>query len=293
MPQQIGKTWFNFWVVGILWGVPYLLIRVAVAPGQFTPAFIVCSRVMIGSAILIPYAIKRGTLKPALKHIKWIIPYAIIEFVGPWGLLSQAERKINSGLAALLIATVAIWATLLNGALGDRTVWHSKRLIGLGVGFVGVCLVVGLESLQGKQNVTAILMLLLAAVGYAIAPTLVRKKIPQIDGAAINGSAMLIAGIIYLPFAIIQWPHHHVRTNSILSIIALGIFPTAICFVYFFKVLADLGVARASLVAYVNTGVAVILGVVVLHEKLTTGILVGLPLIMIGSYYASRKPVIR
>ncbi len=86
---------------------------------------------MIGAAILIPYAIKRGTLKPALKYMKWIIPYAIIEMVGPWGFISQGETKINSGLAALLIATVAIWATLVNGALGDRTVWHSKRLIGL------------------------------------------------------------------------------------------------------------------------------------------------------------------
>ena len=286
-------SWFNFSVVGILWGVPYLLIRVAVAPGQFTPAFVVGSRVMVGAAILIPYAIRRGTFKPALKQMKWIIPYAIIEMVGPWGFISQGETKINSGLTALLITTVAIWATLLNGALGDRTVWHSKRLIGLGVGFIGVCLVVGLESLQGKQNITAIALLLLAAIGYAIAPTLVRKKIPHIDGAAINGLAMLTTGIIYLPFAIIQWPHHQVRTSSILSIIALGIFPTAIAFVYFFKVLADFGVARTSLVAYINTSVAVILGIVVLHEKLTTGILVGLPLILIGSYYGSRKPVIR
>ncbi len=102
---------------------------------------------------------------------------------------------------------------------------------------------------------------------------------------------MSITGIIYLPFAIAQWPHHHVRPNSIASIIALGIFPTAICFVYFFKVLTEFGVARASLVAYVNTGVAVILGIIVLHEKLTAGILIGLPLVLVGSYYASRKPI--
>jgi len=96
---------------------------------------------------------------------------------------------------------------------------------------------------------------------------------------------------VYLPFAIAQWPQHHLRPNSIYSVIALGIFPTAICFVLFFKVLADIGNARASLVAYVNTGVAVLLGVIVLHEKLTTGIVIGLPLVMIGSYYASRKRV--
>ena len=280
-------------MAGILWGVPYLLIRVAVAPGQFTPAFVVFSRVAIGAALLIPYATKRGVLTPAFKELKWIALYGLIEMVGPWGFISQGETKVNSGLAALLIATVAIWATLLNGALGDKTVWHSTRLIGLAVGFFGICLVVGIESLHGKVNATAIVLLILAAIGYAVAPTLVRQKIPQIDGAAVNGLAMLFTTIVYLPFAIAQWPHHHVRVNSIYSLIALGIFPTAICFVIFFKVLADIGSARASLVAYVNTGVAVLLGVIVLHEKLTTGILVGLPLIMIGSYLASRKPVTR
>ena len=287
------RSWIYFWATGVLWGIPYLLIRVAVAPGQFTPAFVVFSRVAIGAALLIPYAMHRGVLKPALREFKWIAAYGIIEMVGPWGLISQGETKINSGLAALLIATVAIWATLLNGALGDKTVWHSTRLIGLAVGFIGICLVVGIESLQGKVNTAAILMLLLAAIGYSIAPALIRTKAPHLDGAAVNGLAMAIATIVYLPFAITQWPHHHLRPNSIYSVVALGIFPTAICFVLFFKVLADIGNARASLVAYVNTGVAVLLGVIVLHEKLTTGILIGLPMVMIGSYYASRKPVTR
>ena len=275
----------------MLWGVPYLLIRVAVAPGQFTPAFVVFSRVAIGGALLIPYAVRRSTFKPALKHVKWIAVYALLEIVGPWGFISQGETKVNSGLAALLIATVAIWATILNGALGDKSVWHSTRLIGLAVGFIGICLVVGIESLQGKVNTGAILLLLFAAVGYAIAPTLVRYKIPELDGAAVNGLAMFMTTLVYLPFAVTQWPHHHVRANSIYSLIALGIFPTAICFVFFFKLLADIGPARTSLVAYVNTGVAVLLGVIVLHEKLTIGILIGLPLVMIGSYYASRKRV--
>jgi drug/metabolite transporter (DMT)-like permease len=286
-------SWIYFALVSLLWGVPYLFIRVAVAPGQFTPAFVVFSRVAIGAALLIPYAIKLGVLRPALKKWRWIAGYALLEMVGPWGLISQGETKVNSGLAALLIATVAIWATILNGALGDKTVWHSTRLLGLAVGFVGICLVVGIESLKGKVNVVAILMLLLAAIGYAIAPTMARRKIPKLDGAAVNGLAMLITALVYLPFAIADWPTHHVRVNSIYSLIALGIFPTAICFVLFFKLIADIGNARASLVAYVNTGVAVLIGVIVLNEKLTAGILVGLPLVLLGSYFASRKPVTR
>ena len=157
------------------------------------------------------------------------------------------------------------------------------------IGFTGLVLVVGIESLQGKQPILAIFALLVAAFGYALAPTLVNIKMPNVDGAAVNGLAMLITALIYLPVAIVQFPKHRPSVHAIESVIALGIFPTALCFVLFFKLLADVGPARASLVVYVNTTVAVILGVVVLHEKLTIGIVVGLPLVLIGSYFATRK----
>lgn len=286
------SSWFYFGIVGTIWGIPYLLIKVAVTDNgstPFTPALVVFSRVFIGAILLISYSLYKGTFSSAIPYMRWIIPYAIVEMVIPWLLISSSETKVNSGLAGLLVATVAFWTTILAAVLGDRGVWHPKRLLGLVIGFTGLVLVVGMESLRGKQPIIAIVALLVAAFGYALAPTLVNIKMPGIDGAAVNGLAMLITAIIYTPVAIVQFPKHRPSVHAIESVITLGIFPTALCFVLFFKLLADVGPARASLVVYVNTTVAVLLGVVVLHEKLTIGVVLGLPLVLIGSYFATRK----
>lgn len=282
------KSWSLFVAVGILWGIPYLLIRVAVR--DFSPAMVVFARVLIGALILVPIAIHQKSFGAALRGSKYIFLYAAVEIMGPWFLITKAEMKISSGLAGLLVATVPIWATIYASMTGDKTVWHRKRLMGLVVGFVGLVAVVGIESLSGKNSLWAIFSILLAAVGYALAPNMIMKKLPHISGLAINALAMTMAAAVYAPFAILQWPTGHISRDSLLSVIALGIFPTAMAFVVFFAVLKEVGPARASLVTYLNTAFAVVLGVLILSEPLTLGIVIGLPLVLVGSYLASRKP---
>lgn len=281
------KSWLLFVAVGFLWGIPYLLIRVAVR--DFSPAMVVFSRVLIGALILVPLAIQNKSFGAALRGYKYIFMYAAVEIMGPWFLITKAEMKISSGLAGLLVATVPIWATIYASLTGDKSVWHHKRVIGLIVGFVGLVAVVGLESISGKNSLSAIFSILVAAVGYALAPNMIMKKLPHVSGLAINALAMTMAALVYAPFAILQWPNGQVSTNSLLSVVALGIFPTAMAFVVFFAVLKEVGPARASLVTYLNTAFAVVLGVLVLSEPLTLGIVIGLPLVLIGSYFASRK----
>ena len=282
------KSWSLFVAVGFLWGIPYLLIRVAVR--DFSPAMVVFSRVLIGALILVPLALRQKSFGAALKNFKYIFLYAAVEIMGPWFLITKAEMKISSGLAGLLVATVPIWATIYASITGDKTVWHHKRLMGLVIGFVGLVAVVGIESLSGKNSIWAIFSILVAAVGYALAPNMIMKKLPHVSGLAINALAMTMATVVYVPFAIIQWPTGHVSRDSLLSVIALGIFPTAMAFVVFFAVLKEIGPARASLVTYLNTAFAVVLGVLILSEPLTLGIIIGLPLVLAGSYFASRKP---
>lgn len=285
------RSWSLFVAVGILWGIPYLLIRVAVR--DLSPAMVVFSRVLIGALILVPLAIRQKSFGPALRNFTYIFAYAAVEIMGPWFLITKAEMKISSGLAGLLVATVPIWATIYASFTGDKTVWHRKRLAGLVVGFIGLVAVVGIESLSGKNSLWAIISILIAAVGYALAPNMIMKKLPDISGLAINALAMAMTAVVYAPFAILQWPKGHVSQNSLLSVIALGIFPTAMAFVVFFAVLKEVGPARASLVTYLNTAFAVVLGVLILSEPLTLGIIIGLPMVLIGSYLASRKPTHR
>jgi drug/metabolite transporter (DMT)-like permease len=281
------RNWFLFIFVGFLWGIPYLLIKVAVE--ELSPTIIVLSRVVIGSAILIPMAMRRGSLMPAIKAWRYVIPYAIGEMIGPWFLITAAEEKMTSGLAGLLVATVPIWATLIASMHGDKTVWQSKRLIGILIGFIGIVLVVGIESFSGRQSIVAIFMILIAAIGYAWAVTMVTSKIPHIEPISINAVAMVFTVIVYLPFLFIYMPDKVPSTEALGSVIILGLFPTALAFILFFQLIKDIGTARGSLVTYLNTAFAVMLGVIILNEPFTLGIAIGLPLVLIGSYFASRK----
>ncbi len=283
------RHWFLFITVGLLWGMPYLLLKVSVR--ELSVPVIVCSRTLIGALILVPIALHQKTLLPALKKYHYVLLYAVLELFIPWLLITAAEQKITSGLAGLLVATVPIWTTVIASVKGDKTVWHKKRLGGLLIGFIGVLLVVGIESLRSDQNPLAIIMILVASLSYASAVATVTATIPELDPIAINGLAMFSAAIFYLPFSLFALPDHMPTAHVIASQITLGLLPTAMAFILFFELMRDVGPARASLVTYLNTAFAVVLGVVILHEPLTLGILVGLPLVLIGSYFAGRKSV--
>jgi drug/metabolite transporter (DMT)-like permease len=284
------RGWSLFLLTGLLWGVPYLFIKVAVDPNNgVTPAAVVCFRTAIGALFLLPWAIKQGSLREALRGIKYIIPYAILEMIGPWILIGTAEQKINSGLAGLLVASVPFFASIFAWLRGDSTVWHHKRLFGMIIGLVGLILVVGIESIKGSADPLSIGMILLASVGYAYAVMYVQGKMPGVSGVAINAVAMTLTSIFYAPFTIASWPAHDIAASAIWAVIALGIFSSGLAFAFFFTLVTIIDVARASLVTYLNTAFAVVLGVIVLGEPLTIGIVLGLPLVLVGSYFASRK----
>jgi len=279
-----------FILVGFLWGIPYLFIRVAVDPETgFSPAIVVFMRVFIGALILLPIAIYDKSFFIAIKVWKYIAVYALFEMVIPWILIGTAEQSISSGLAGLLVASVPIFSTIITSLHGDKSVWHPRRLFGMGVGFLGVFLLVGIESFTGSSNPISILMLLGASIGYAYAVIFISRKLPGVSGVAINGIAMAMTAIFYSPALLLLWPDRAIGTTAIYSVIALGVFSTGIAFAVFFTVMAEIGPARASLVTYMNTAFAVVLGVIILSEPLTIGIIVGLPLVLVGSYLASRK----
>ncbi|CAB4960520.1 MAG: EamA family transporter [Actinobacteria bacterium] len=279
-----------FILAGFLWGIPYLFIRVAVdSDNGFSPAIVVFGRVFIGALILIPIAIYDKSFFTAIKGWKYIAVYALFEMVGPWILIGTAEQKISSGLAGLLVSSVPIFSTLIASWHGDKSVWQTRRIVGIVIGFLGVFLLVGIESFTGSSDPLSILMILAASLGYAFAVIYITRKMPGVSGVAINGIAMAMTAVFYSPALFFLWPDRAVSHNAIYSLIALGVFSTGIAFAIFFTVMAEIGPTRASLVTYMNTAFAVVLGVIVLNEPLTVGILVGLPLVLIGSYLASRK----
>ena len=285
------KALFLFLIVGVAWGLPYLFIRIAVE--DFSTWTIVFSRVVVGAIVLIPIAIHRKTLLPALKAWPWVLAYAALEMIGPWFLITEAERVINSGLAGLLVATVPFFGLIIGYFyLGDKSLAHRNTLAGLVIGFTGVLLLVGIDAFNGSVSLPHVGMVVLAALGYAIAPVIANQKMPNVSGVAINGLAMAMVAVFYAIPALTALPKELAANPPIDawgSLLGLGVICSALAFVAFFRLTREIDVARASLVTYMNMAVAVFLGIILLAEPITAGILIGFPLVVVGSILATRK----
>ena len=284
------KALLLFLTVGVIWGTPYFFIAIAIEHFQ-TPS-IVFLRVFLGALILLPIAIKKGMLRRTLKAWPAVLAFAVFEMVGPWYLITEAERSINSSLAGLLITTVPFIAAFLVGLLGDRSAWHPLTILGLVLGFAGVVSLVGIDVFAGHIMVTPVLMMLVAAVGYAVAPIIANRMPTDVPTLGVIAVSLAMVTLIYAPFAAVTLTQDIQAGPSLgawSSVIVLGAVCSALAFVIFFTLIREIGPARASLITYVNLSVAVVLGVVFLDEAITAGILVGFPLVVVGSYLASRR----
>ncbi len=271
----------------LIWGIPYLLIKVAIV--DFSPIIVVFLRTLIAAVLLSPLAARRGELMPAIKAWRWVLVFALLEMVGPWWLLNDSETRVSSGFAGLMLATVPLTGIIVNFFMGDRTVFQSRRLIGMAVGFIGVVSLVGLDINAGKVDTRSIVQLLLVAFGYSLAPAIAARKLQGVSIIGLVGVSAAMVAIIYTPPSILTWHSINPTTKGILAVIVLGVVCTAIAFLVLFELIKTIGPIRVTLVTYVNPAVAIVLGIIFLSEKITTGTLIGFPLVLIGSYLASSK----
>lgn len=281
------RGWLLYGAMAVLWGVPYLFIKEAV--DSFSPAAIVAGRTLLGGLILLPLAIRRRALRPALRVWPWVLAFGAVEMAGPFLLLGHAEQTLPSGLTGLLVATVPLFAALIALVRGDRGVLAPARAIGLGTGFAGVALIVlgpSLEVADPERALFAVGEVLLVALLYAIAPFIIATKLDAVPSLGTITISLLAVGIVYLPIGLLT--QHEVPTvRSTVSLVALGIFCTALAFIAFFALIKEVGPVRAPLFTYVNPIVAILLGVIVLSEPLSPGLLVGFPLVIAGCWLAA------
>lgn len=287
MSAAISKRgWWLFALMAVLWGMPYLFIKEAV--DSISPPAIVAGRTLIGALILLPLALRSGALRPALKKWPWVLAFGAIEMAGPFLLLGNAERTLPSGLTGLLVATVPLVSTLIAIGGGNTAARKPMRLLGLLIGIAGVVVVVlgpGL-GVHGDGVLTAIGEVLLVAVLYAIAPFIVARKLGDVPALGSITLSLLIVGVAYLPWAILS-THHWPTLSSGLSLIALGIFCTALAFVGFFALIKEVGPVNAPLFTYVNPIVALTLGVLILGEPVGLGLIIGAPIVLVGCWLAA------
>lgn len=193
-----------FLALAVVWGIPYYFIKIVVE--ELSPAQMVFLRCGLAALIMLPLAWRDGSLLPALRAWRWVLAFAAFEFIGPWYLLATAEQRISSSLTGLLLATIPLFSTPLGRLLGDRSATEWRRLVGLAIGFAGVGLLVGVDWLHGSIDVTAVVMMLLVSLGYAIAPQISSRKLQGISTMGVVGLSMPMVTAFYAVPALLNWP---------------------------------------------------------------------------------------
>lgn len=276
------RSWILFAAMAVLWGIPYLLIRVAVR--EISPGLLVFGRTAPAALLLLPLVLHRRQFRLILTNAWWILVFGVIEFGVPWFFMGTAERHLTSSLTSLIICGVPLVSIVFARYTSAHEPLHLKRALGLAVGALGVASLVGLDVRHGSGP--WVLVMGIVCLGYAIGPIVLSTKLSHVPGPAVVCGATGMVALGWLPYALRHAPHH-LATETWLSVATLSVFCTVAAFLVFFALIKDIGSSRSLVVVYANTGIAVALGIVFLREPLTLGIIMGFPLIVAGSYLAT------
>ncbi len=273
----------------VVWGIPYLLIKVAVR--ELSPVSLVFTRCLIAVILLLPIALARGELGPVLRRWKPLLAYTVAEIAVPWLFLTVAEQKLTSSLSGLLVAATPLVGALVAFAGPGHVRLGPLRLTGLLVGLAGVGALVGFD-VHGAQ-LGATLAIGVVVIGYAIGPAVLSRSLAGLPPIGVVAASLAIVTIGYAPFAATRMPDAWPSGRVIAAVVTLGVICTAAAFVIFVALVTEVGPVVATVITYVNPAVAVTLGAVFLSERITVATVVGFALILTGSFLATRAGGVR
>lgn len=281
------RAWGAFAAVSVLWGLPYLFIKIA-DDGGMPPLVLAWLRVALGAAVLLVIAWRAGTL-PALRgHGRWLGAFAIAEIAIPFPMIAAGETRVASSTAAILIATTPLLIALLSLRFDAAERVTGRRLLGLLIGLAGVAALVGVDISGGGGELLGVGAILIAACGYATGPLILKRKLAGLDPTATMAVCLTIAAVVLTPFAALDLPTAAPSAGAFASVAVLGLLCTALALVLMAILIAAAGPSRASVITYINPVIALALGVVFLSESPGPGALVGLALILVGSWLSTR-----
>jgi drug/metabolite transporter (DMT)-like permease len=275
-----------FGVMALVWGIPYLFIRVAV--DEMAPSVLVFGRTGIAALILVPIALTRTDYRAVLARWPWVVAFAVIEMGIPWVLLGTAEKQIPSSLAGLLVAGVPLVATVLAVGTGGRDRIGRTGIVGLLVGLVGVAAVVGVNL--DTSNVPALLAMAVVVAGYATGPAIMSRRLGGLSTISVMALSLSLCALVYAPIAFEQRPAVIPSPAALGAVLILAVVCTASAFLLFWALIDQVGPVRATVVTYLNPAVAALLGVGVLSETFTPVMGLGFALVILGSVLATRPP---
>lgn len=274
--------------VALLWGASFMFIKIAVR--ELAPATLVAGRIGIGAltmALVVPFfAGGRATVAAIRANLGWLVVVGLVNMALPFWLLSWGETRIDSGLASIIQGSVPIFnAVIAFGFFRDVKV-TGLRLVGVGIGFVGVALLVGAQP-QGK--VVGALAVVGMALCYAVGQLLAARHLGSVQPPVVALATTAVAALAVLPFGIAQAPDHLPHWKTIGSVLALGIPLTALAFLLFYAIIAGAGAAYASLVTYLVPPIALLYGAIFLDERFGVAAIGGLALILGGVAFGTGR----
>src|SRR5918995_1639688 len=259
-----ARAWWLFAAVSLLWGIPYLFIKLAVE--DLSPVWVAFGRIVVAFALLLPYAWHKGALRGLGRHWKPLLIYSVVEICLPWPLIGFGEGRVSSGLAAILIAAVPLIVAVMAIWIDHEERAEGSRLVGLVVGFVGVIVLLGLDVAGRPGELLGGLAILLAAVGYACGPMIIKHRFGELDPLGPVTASMGISALVLTAPAIGSAPSSMPSSDTIISVLVLGLACSALAFLLFFALISEVGPGRATVITFVNPVVAVALGIVLLDE---------------------------
>lgn len=280
------RSWLAFAALGLIWGVPYFFIKLAVQ--EVSPFVVAWGRITLAAVILLPIAWHRGALRSLGAHKRTVLAFSLVEFVVPFSAISVGERWIDSSVTGILIAAVPLTITLISRFFGLHERLGTARLSGLGLGLLGVVALVGLGSISGLWGWLGVGCMLLATLGYAIGPLIIQRHLSQLDSIGPIAASLALSSVVLLIPALLTFPRQAPSPIAVWSIVVLGLVCTALAMLLMFYLVSHAGAARASVITYINPAVATLLGVLILHEHLGVGGMLAFGLILVGSWLATR-----
>lgn len=273
-----------FALLSVLWGVPYLLIKVAVA--EVSVPFLVFARSALGAAILLPFASSGSGFTTVKANWRAVLAFALIEMIVPWGLIVHGEIRISSSMAGLLVAATPIITVVLGRLREVREPLGAGRFAGLVLGLGGVATLAAPE-LSG--DLLSVLEVLLAAACYAVGSMIAARWLAGVAAIPMTATCLAVAALAYLVPALGNWPSAWPSDQAVVAIGSLGVACTAIAFACFFLLIREVGSERAVVITYVAPAVAVASGVAMLDEPLDGRIIAAFALILCGSWLATAR----
>jgi drug/metabolite transporter (DMT)-like permease len=280
------RAWGAFAALGIIWGLPYFLIKLSVQ--ELSPVVVAFGRVMLGTLILLPIAWRRGALRPLAAHKAAICAFAFAEFIIPFSVISYGERWISSSVTGILIAMVPLSIALIQRFFGVHERLGARRIVGLAMGFVGVAALLGFGTISGPLGWAGVACMLIATLGYAVGPLIIQRHLSGLDPFGPLAASLAVSSAVLIVPAIAALPAQMPSMVVLGSMLTLGAVCTAVAMLLMFYLVAHAGASRAAVITYINPAVATLLGVWLLQERLGFGGIAAFVLILLGSWLATR-----